>query len=238
MNIIQNSSQHLTARRQKPAIGEIYHVYNRGVEKRNIFKEKVDYFRFVHDLFEFNDIAPAGKWSSKQSEVGAPKVEPRKLLVEILAFCLMPNHFHLMLRQKEEAGIPEFMRKLGAGYTYFFNNKYERSGCLFQGKYKLVHIIDDNHLQHLPHYIHLNPLDIIMPEWREGSLQNEEKAFQFLESYRWSSLLDYMGKKNFPSVTQREYLREMIGNPHEQKRTLQEWIERNRFEEIEHLALE
>ena len=85
--------------------GNIYHIYNRGIEKRDTFMEDLDYLRFIHDLFEFNDKAPAGKFSQfsqaqkqQQSEVGLPIVKPRKLMVEILVFALMPNHFHLLIR--------------------------------------------------------------------------------------------------------------------------------------------
>src|SRR4030043_636738 len=109
--------------RIKPVMGEIYHIYNRGVEERNIFLDDDDRLRFIHDIFEFNDKNPAmnfgyyfRKKEEESIEVGLPKIverEPRKLLVDILAFCLMPNHFHFMVRQRKENGITEFMRKIG-----------------------------------------------------------------------------------------------------------------------------
>src|SRR3989344_4697111 len=149
----------------------IHHVYNRGVEKRTIFKQERDYLRFIHDLYEFNDSAPAvnTNYYHNLSKSNFHKLErkPRKLLVEILCFCLMPNHYHLMLREKVEGGITEFMRKIGTGYTNYFNTKYERVGPLFQGKFKTVNIERQAHLLYLPHYIHLNPLDLAVPEWRE-----------------------------------------------------------------------
>jgi len=222
--------------RPKPATNEIYHIYNRGVEKRNVFVSDGDRLRFIHDLFEFNDVAPAENtyYRSPQSyEVGLRKIvlrrsgrrNPRKLLVEILAFCLMPNHFHLMVRQKIDNGITEFMRKLGTGYTNYFNQKNERSGALFQGKYKIAHVATEAHFIHLPYYIHLNPLDLAAPGWREKKLRNFKKLLGFLESYRWSSHLDYAGKKNFPSVTQRESLMEFFGSPIGYKKTIAEWLE-------------
>ncbi len=229
-------------------MGEIYHVLNRGIEKRVIFQEEIDYVRFVHNLFEFNDTAAAGKpyippnikGTIKSPEVNLPNIEktPRNLLVEILAFCLMPNHFHLLLRQKQENSIPRFMLKLGTGYTNYFNGKYLREGALFQGSYKHVHIIEESHFLYMPYYIHLNPLDLRYPEWRGGTIHNPTHALQFLETYRWSSYLDYIGIKNFPSVTQRDFLKDMMGYPQEQKTKIIEWIQRNGLEDIEHLILE
>lgn len=192
----------------------IYHLYNRGVEKRNVFLDEKDHFRFIHDLFEFNDQNPASNLgyflTSRQSiEVGLQYIrKPRKLLIEILAFCLMPNHYHLMVRQVTEGGVTEFMRKLGTGYTNYFNQKCKRVGALFQGKFKAVLIEQESHFVYLPYYIHFNPLDIVMPMWRESSIPDYREAITFLESYRWSSHLDYLGKKNFPSVTSREFLLE------------------------------
>lgn len=217
---------------------EIYHVYNRGVEKRKVFMGDKDYLRFIHDLFEFNDIAAAQKFippsrplrsSEQYSEVELPNIEkrkPRSLFVEILTFCLMPNHFHLMLREKKEGGITEFMRKLGTGYTNYFNEKYKRVGPLFQGTFKSVHIEKQHHLLYLPHYIHLNPLDLFMPEWRDQRVKSASKSLAFLESYRWSSYLDYIGKKNFPSVTQRDFLHKIFGSGTSEsyKEEMVEWL--------------
>lgn len=201
---------------------EIYHIYNRGVEKRNIFIENKDYFRFIHDLFEFNDENPILNMSyyfnTKAMEVEPQYLKkgrkPRKLLVEILAFCLMPNHYHLILRQRVENGIVKFMQKLGTGYTMYFNKRNERVGGLFQGRYKAVLIKDEAHFIHLPFYIHTNPLDLIY----RGSTSID------LENYRWSSYLDYIGKKNFPSVTSREFLLEFFEGEKEYKKATRQWI--------------
>lgn len=223
--------------RTKPAIGEIYHVYNRGVDKRNVFLDQIDYIRFVHILYEFNNNLNANRWhASSMSGVGL--LISKKPIVDLLAFCLMPNHYHLMIQEQQENGISEFMHKLGTGYTNYFNKKYERTGALFQGKYKIVHIIDDKHLQYLPYYIHLNPLDLILPNWRDGVLDDTKKALRFLHSYRWSSYLDYTGTKNFPSITKRDFLTEVMGNSDEQQKQMLDWVCRNGVEEIEHICLE
>jgi len=212
------------------ATNEIYHIYNRGVEKRKIFLDDEDRFRFIHDLFEFNDINPVPNltyyFKSQFKEVGLPKIErePRKLLVEILAFCLMPNHFHLMVKQKIDGGITLFMRKLGTGYVNYFNQKYKRVGPLFQGKYKIVHLCQDAHFLYLPYYIHLNPLELVIPEWKEKGTKDIKKVMRFLEQYRWSSFPDYIDHKNFPSVTQRNFLLKLFDGPENYRKDTIKWI--------------
>jgi len=222
---------------------QIYHIYNRGVEKRDIFSDDKDHFRFIHDLFEFNDENPAEnlyyKKAALQSYEAQPrKVKPRKLLVEILVFCLMPNHYHLLLRQKGESGITKFMHKLGTGYTMYFNQKYERTGVLFQGRFKAILVNQEAHFIHLPYYIHLNPLDIIKDKWKEGKIRDYKKAIQFLESYRWSSYLDYIGKKNFPSITQRDFLSKFLGKDNELKKNTENWLKEIQMERIKEIILE
>ena len=108
------------------------------------------------------------------------------------------------------------------GYTKYFNLKYERQGALFQGKYKHVLIEKENQFTYLPYYIHLNPLDLIAPEWREGKLNDPSKAQQFLEKYRWSSLSDYCGKKNFPSILNTGFLDRILAQ--QKIYNIKDWI--------------
>jgi len=230
--------------RREIVTGEIFHVLNRGVDKKNIFLDDKDYFRFVHNLFEFNDVNPAlnsGYFLNQKQSIDLRNQyierKPRKLVVEILAFCLMPNHFHLLLRQREEGGITKFMRKLGVGYANYFNEKYKRTGTLFQGRYKIILVNQDTHFIHLPYYIHFNPLDLIMPEWRMGEIKNYQKAIGFLESYRWSSHLDYLGIKNFPSLTQREFLFKIFGGNESYKKGIERWLKQMNLEKIQKLIL-
>lgn len=226
----------MSKRKDNLVFGEIYHIYNRGVDKRDIFVDDEDRIRFIHDLFEFNDSNPTIKLnhflSRNNSEVGLPNIkrEPRKILVDILAYCLMDNHFHMIIRQKVENGITEFMRKIGTGYTNYFNKKYERSGSLFQGKFKSICIKNDTHLIYLPMYIHLNPLDFKFHEWREKKIKNYKEAIDFLGSYRWSSYMDYTGQKNFPSIINKDFILSRVGNEEKFKKENNEWI-RN-FDEL------
>src|SRR3989344_8765609 len=130
--------------------GQFVHVLNRGVDKRKIFMDKQDYLRFIHDLFEFNDTEPANNltyfFRKESMDVGRPYIErrPRKLLVKILAFCLMPNHYHLLLQPCVENGIPLFIKKLNGGHAKYFNERYKRRGALFQGKYKSVAVTTED----------------------------------------------------------------------------------------------
>lgn len=218
-------------RKTKLVSGEIYHVYNRGVDKRDIFIDNEDHFRFIHDLYEFNNKNSCLKLNyfldkNRYSEVGLPNIRrnKRERLVNILAYCLMDNHFHLMIQQKEENGITEFMRKIGTGYTNYFNKKYERNGVLFQGKFKSVHIEKDAHLLYLPIYIHFNPLDYGFKEWREGKIKNNKKALEFLDNYRWSSYMDYIGKKNFPSIIEKDFLLANLESEEKYKRQIVDWM--------------
>lgn len=200
----------------------LYHIYNRGVEKRNVFLETQDYFRAIHDLYEFNDEQHATLLYYKKPLLDSYEAKPHSInferhkrnpIVEILVFALMPNHYHFLIRQKREHGIRDFMHRFGTGYTMYFNKKYEHSGSLFEGPFKAIRIEQEAHFIHLPFYIHANPLDLKFPEWRERNLKDAKAAFDYLKQYRWSSLPDYIGIKNFPSVTERSFLTDFIGAP-------------------------
>ena len=207
----------------------IYHVLNRGVDKRTIFLDKTDHYRFIHDLFEFNDenLTLNSRYSFNHNiiDIGRRYIKQRKLLVDILAFCLMPNHYHLLVKPRMENSLSAFMKKLNMGYAKYFNIKYNRSGALFQGKYKAIAVTNDAHFIHLPYYIHFNPLDIQFPEWRRRKIKNVKKAIEFLSSYRWSSHLDYSGEKNFPSITNRALLLEYFGGHQEYSKSIKNWLD-------------
>jgi REP element-mobilizing transposase RayT len=115
-------------------------------------------------------------------------------LVSIGVWCLMTNHFHLLIRQEVDGGITKFMRKLGVGYSMYFNIRYERSGALFGGLFKSKLIgTDDNYMRQLFGYIHINPLEIAFPEWENRVGRSSVDMKKFLELYRYSSYLDYLG---------------------------------------------
>ena len=186
---------------------ELYHVLNRGVDKRKIFMDRGDHIRFVHDMFEFNDDKPANNTARllEMNDIVSRSFE-RRDLVQIHGWCLMGNHYHLLLSETRDGGISDFMRKLNVGYAKFFNEKHKRAGTLFQGRTKKIHIASDAHFLHILHYIHLNPLDILggAQQWRNLRVKDPNAALDHLEGYRWSSYLDYCGKKNFPSILTKE----------------------------------
>ncbi len=222
-------------------MANLYHVLNRGVDGRDIFMDEQDRFRFIHDLYELNDqdvVNTTFHIFSRSNDLRGRKVvdiekKPRKLLVDIHAFAMMPNHYHLMLSAKVDGGISKFLNKLNMGYVKYFNYKNKRKGTLFQGRTKKILISDESHFVHLPYYIHLNPLDLNSPEWRERKLVDHKKALIFLEKYRWSSHMDYVGIKNFPSVTNRELLLDYFGGSEGYKNAIYNWLKNIKEEQLE-----
>lgn len=131
--------------------GEKYHVYNRGVDKRTIFQDKKDTLRFYNSLYLFNTIKPVTNYRLAKG----PTNKSQKL-VSIEAYCLLPNHFHLIVTQESDGGVGEFMRRLSTGYTSYFNQKYVRSGSLFQGTFKRKLIDSDEYYNYLFAYVNQN----------------------------------------------------------------------------------
>ena len=187
---------------------ELYHLLNRGVDKRKIVLDDHDRVRFVHDLFAFNSTASSLNFEQPERQLEQHRAHER--LVDIHAFCLMGNHYHLLVSEVIERGISLFMQKLNMGYSKYFNERHGRTGALWQGRFKKIRISRDAHFLYIPYYIHLNPLDLAMPEWRDGKVKNASRALNFLRAYRWSSHLDYIGEKNFPSITRRDFLSDIF----------------------------
>lgn len=205
-----------------------YHIYNRGTEKRETFLEDKDNFRFIHDLYEFNDVnATLNLTRNIEGGLASFNVKSRDLLVEIIAFCLMPNHFHLILKQLRENGITKFMQKLGTGYTMYFNQRNQRTGSLFQGSFKAILVDKDNYFLPLTNYIHLNPVELIEPNWKEKGVKDWKKVNEFLKNYRWSSYSDYVGIKNFPSVINKEFLYGYFKNAENYKNSVNQWLSKD-----------
>ncbi len=147
----------MSARKKNFANGEFFHIYNRGVDKRIIFVDGYDIDRFAQSILEFNVVEPVGSlYETSFRQLGGETPKSTEKLVNIIAYCLNPNHFHLILEQLIDGGISEFMKRLGGGYTGYFNNKYERSGSLFQGVFKDVHIDSNEYLLHVSAYVNLN----------------------------------------------------------------------------------
>ena len=171
--------------------GEFYHVYNRGTDKRMLFKDETDRQRFLKLLYISNSIQSINVRNilRKNSE---PYTYDRGVpLVSIGAYCLMPNHFHLLLTPCVEEGVSLFMKKLGTGYSMYFNKRYNRTGTLFEGPFRAKWAGDDIYLKYLYAYIHLNPLKL----WGRVDKTNElsdQETLTFLQNYTSSSLPDYL----------------------------------------------
>lgn len=190
---------------------ELYHVLNRGVDKRRIFMEDGDRVRFVHDMYEFNDHEAASNTLRRLEMNDFVNRSFREPVIEIHGWCIMPNHYHLLLSELVDGGITLFLRRLNIGYAKYFNDKYERDGTLFQGRTKKIRITSDSHFLHILHYIHLNPLDLTHDRsWRSFEIKNARAALEHLSKYRWSSYLDYCGKNNFPSVISTDLFRDVF----------------------------
>lgn len=142
-----------------------YHIYNRGVEKRQIFMDERDYRVFLSYL----KVALSPELEEESKEEALSTIEEARLRrlrlhqkCDLLAYCLMPNHFHLLIYQNDESmAITNLMRSTMTGYVSYFNKRYERVGGLFQSRYKASLIDNDSYLSHISRYIHLNP-----KEWK------------------------------------------------------------------------
>ena len=160
--------------------GQFYHIYNRGVEKRTIFEKNWDYSRLIKTIKYYQLIGPKPKLS--RFLVGSIfKPDNDKKIVEIICYCLMPNHFHFLVKQLKDGGVTEFISKLSNSYTKYYNVKYNRVGPLLQGEFKAVLIESDEQLVHISRYIHLNPVVSFL-------VKN-------LSQYRWSSYKEYIANE-------------------------------------------
>ena len=170
--------------------GEYYHVYNRGVEKREIFLDDRDRRRFMRLLFVANGTKPF-KFREIQDK-SYSTIDRGDALTAIGAYCLMPNHFHILAKETSEGGISKFMEKLGTGYSMYFNKKNARTGFLFQGNFKAEHVDSDEYLKYLYAYIHLNPVKLIDSNWKIDGIRDRARAERYLSRYDYSSYIDYV----------------------------------------------
>ncbi|OGG77393.1 hypothetical protein A3B35_01250 [Candidatus Kaiserbacteria bacterium RIFCSPLOWO2_01_FULL_54_24] len=227
------------------ALVELFHLLNRGVDKRQIFLDNQDRARFVHDLYEFNDsrsatntirrLPPDSPEEVLFDLVGRTSV--REPIVDIHGWCIMGNHYHLLVSEKIDDGITKFLMKLNVGYAKYFNERYKRVGTLFQGRTKRIHVSSDAHFLHILHYIHLNPLDFLKgaENWRALEVGNTKSAMAYLDTYRWSSYLDYCGKKNFPSIITRDFFGDVFSN---YKKTITSYLKDIELSDVKPFLLE
>lgn len=170
-----------------------YHLYNRGNSKQIIFHDKEDYTHFIMLLYISNSDK---RFVTDRVSNDIYMYERGDPIVAIGAYCLMPNHFHILLTQLKENGVSSFMKKISTAYVMYYNKKYKRTGSLFEGRFKALYATDDRYLKYLYSYIHLNPVKLINPMWKENNIKDIQKTISFLQAYQYSSFLDYFDKNH------------------------------------------
>ncbi|OGI89911.1 hypothetical protein A3A95_01140 [Candidatus Nomurabacteria bacterium RIFCSPLOWO2_01_FULL_39_18] len=206
----------MALRKQSFAVDEYYHLYNRGTEKRLIFLDKNDYDYFLFLMYICNTVK-----SIKLRDIGKT-FDREETIIDIGAYCLMPNHFHVLVREKVKNGISKYMLKLMTGYSMYFNKKYKRTGKLYEGVFKSIHANKDTYLKYLYSYIHLNPAKLIDKNWKENKSRNTKNLLKYVFTYPYSSTKEYVEEKfkilnpvRFPS-----YFKKLIDHQNE----LFEWL--------------
>lgn len=210
------------------SIGEYYHLFDRGVDKRLIFQDIQDYERFMKLLYLCNDTKPVHTSSFQGSTLKEVFSRDRTPLVALAVDTLMPNHLHLLAKEITDNGISQFMQKLITAYTMYFNIKNKRTGALFSGRFKAEHITNDNHLKYLYSYIHLNPLSLIQPDWKEIGINNTEEAKLFLNNFRYSSYIDYINpefNRQYKNILNKEVFPEYFRDPIDFNSFIDFWID-------------
>lgn len=207
--------------------GELYHIYNRGNAKQDIFHNDRDRYRFLQAMYLSNN---------RNSSVGVSELE-RKIkgytlvdikeyfirnkvgfdpFVKIYIDCLMPNHYHFLIEEVKEGGVVNFMQRLGNSYAKYFSIKNDRPGSLFQGRFKAVHIEDDDQLKYLLAYINIiNPAQLVEPELKENGIRDFDRVLKFVNNYNWSTHQEFMGRRESLLIDKDNILWKMFATPGE-----------------------
>lgn len=203
--------------------GQYYHIYNRGVEKRRIFEKSWDYSRLIKTMQYYQLLGPKPRLSKfLLGSIFEP--DSSKKIVDVICYCLMPNHFHFLIKQLRDVGITEFISKLSNSYTKYYNIKYRRVGPLLQGEFKAVLIESDEQLLHVSRYIHLNPI--------------ASNLVKDLRDYRWSSYPEYIGIRK-DSLCAKEEILSFFKSPKDYEQFVLERVEyAQKLELIKHQLLE
>ncbi len=201
----------------------VYHLYNRGVEKRKIFLDDEDYIVFLALLKKYLSSKIKILDTINNKIVEKDNNKSMNLEISVFCFCLMPNHFHLLVKQADkQKSIAVFMQKICTSYSIYFNKKYNRVGKLFQGVYKGVLVREDYYLLHLSRYIHRNPLELF----------HSDKSM--LQKYKWSSYANYLELKNTKWVNKSEILKFFDNSVY--KTSYKSFVEDYEVEEAEDLS--
>lgn len=209
--------------RKTPLVsGEYYHVFNRGVAKMQIFNNFYDHNRFFKCVLYYQIDSEKPRFSVFTPETN--KLDSSKKIVDIISYCLMPNHFHFLLKQVRDGGISEFISKISNSYTKYFNIKNGRVGPILQGDFKSVHIESNEQLLHVSRYVHLNPLI--------GYVVKK------LEMYKWSSYSEYIGDISDKICEKKIILDQFDSADHYRKFVLDHIDYAHKLDNIKHLLLD
>jgi len=203
--------------------GQFYHIYNRGTEKRTIFEKQWDYSRLIKTIKYYQLLGLKPKLSRfLMGSIFKPDTD--KKIVDIICYCLMPNHFHFLIKQLKDGGITEFISKLSNSYTKYYNVKYNRVGPLLQGEFKAVLIESDAQLIHVSRYIHLNPIASFL--------------VKDLNEYRWSSYKEYV-ENDTNGICNKEAVLSFFKSPKDYEKFVLDQVDyAQRLEIIKHQLLD
>ena len=219
-------------RRTPLVTGEYHHILNRGVNKIPILQQKKDYDRFTTTLLFYQTLFSAMRFSIFLTQSSQKRKEfwqktSSENQIEIVAYCLMPNHFHLLLKQTKNAGIENFLQRVAGSCSHYFNTKYKRKGPLFEGRFQAIRIESDEQLLHLSRYIHLNPYSGYVV-----------KTLRQLEDYPYSSFPEYIEKKEVEACN-KDIILEEFDTPKSYKKFVFDQADYQRsLERIKHQTLE
>ena len=206
-------------------IDEWYHCYNRGVDKRKVFMGARDYERMLLLMYVAKNREPVRLFNTRNVRLKTVLAETlskdTKPIVEIGAYALMPNHFHFVLKEIREGGIALFMQKVFTGYTMYFNQKNNRTGALFAGTFKSRHVADDQYLQHLISYVHLNPAELFDARWKENP-DDISKMEGSLKQYPYSSLPEFIGNERPQKLLLDNSIFQLLNTPIHFRKMVQE----------------
>jgi len=207
------------------ALHEFYHIYNRGNSRQAIYVTKADHERFLALLYLANG-TNAFEFRNLQTDT-LFEFERGEQQVAIGAYCLMPNHFHILATPLVEDGVVTFMRKLSTGYSMYFNKKRHRTGSLFEGRFKSEHVDSDTYLKYLFAYIHLNPVKLLQPDWQQKGIENLYDTFNYLNDYPYSSYIDNQLKRPESAILNRAKFPEYFTTKQEYDTEMKEWLAYN-----------
>jgi putative transposase len=208
----------------------VYHIWCRGTDKRNIFIDNNDRSRFLASLHYFNSVDPVEIRKLDRVKMMNARISRRDRLVYLLSYTMLDNHFHIAVQTSEEHGLTLFLKKLGIGYTHYFNKRHDRKGRLFESRLNYKPMLNDEQLWHLIAYIHLNVLDKRGKAWRSSEQQTPwSEVRRYMLGYKWSSAQFYLdGKIDDEPLLDKSAIQELIGKKgiQEQELYMKGWCRR------------